>query len=400
MSIKRQALTLDLATLAGVSIIPAGGGLPRRIGQVRDLTGKALADAPSALYGMNGVQGDTILLDSSGNALNGVVAPAAIFAPGVEGNGFVGTNTGRVATVGRFPALEPLPTEAFTVSLWFRRWSNSVWFSNQSASSPGIALECTSTYFVFRHYLDGGGFVGAWGYFPVIDDLWHHMAIVRSANPNPYASVCTVYVDGLPVTVTQQSFAGASTCTYTSPLSLGSDAAGGRCLQTNAWMDLFAFWRGVALTQAQLQVHASGFSALARARWVFDLGAGATIHEVAVPGNLARRKNETVDSRLTRLYVAIAAGARVEYEPGADLALPATGTVTLDLDLAVAADWVQPYIGGPAGEGPTVVYEDVVSAQVGMAPLAGPPPGAVAPVRQSASFVVPSKSNPTLIAGA
>lgn len=102
---------------------------------------------------------------------------------------------------------------------------------------------------------------------------------------------------------------------------------------------------------------------LHRARWTIPFVGAATLKSIAVPGLLGNQYDgSTFDYRRTRCYYAVAGGARVEFTPGT----PLTVSIAVGQSLQVDADmntWEtpvgpDPYVGGDAGEGISVLYED------------------------------------------
>src|SRR6185312_11538359 len=103
-----------------------------------------------------------------------------------------------------------------------------------------------------------------------------------------------------------------------------------------------------------------------RARWNKSFPQGGTIERIAVPGNYVGDKGSTYDLRKTKFYWSIdGGGSRTEFLPGDNLniAVPSGGTLTFDVDMIEGDGQATnpPYIGGTAGEGPRVIYDDGTS---------------------------------------
>lgn len=105
-----------------------------------------------------------------------------------------------------------------------------------------------------------------------------------------------------------------------------------------------------------------------RARWAQAFAANATLKYIFVPGALGNNysANATYDNRRTRCYYSLDGGDnRTEFTPGSllDVSITAGQTLTVDADMNI---WEKPaldapYVGGDAGEGPTIVYDDLLS---------------------------------------
>lgn len=367
MAIKRKVLTLDEATLtSGAAIAAAGGSLPRRIGVAGSLKAAALALSPDLFYDFDEASGTSIY--STGTyALTGTLEAQTSRSPGVQGGAIGPTSSGRTR-------LALLPNSNYYKAAYNEAWSVSFWwFGGSDISGPWLVTSASSSsgyngmtinwqtanglYILMMGATGSIGFAGLVSYTQFPEGRWNHIVVTCDGGTG-YTSL-KVYVNGVSQSVSASWAGTLQAFTY------GASGFGiGGAASTNQYgpskgraLTQLGYWKGRALTPAEV---ASMYvvPGSARARWVFDLGAGRTVREVALPGNLSRRRSATSDARLSRLYVAIAAGARAEYELGQDLSLAADGGVTLDVDLGVGVDGISPYIGGPLGEGPVVVYEE------------------------------------------
>lgn len=119
-----------------------------------------------------------------------------------------------------------------------------------------------------------------------------------------------------------------------------------------------------------------------RARWAktFTAGtfpSGVTLKGVAVPGALGREQDATDDLRKARCYYSLDGGStRTEFAPGQmnlAVAVASGATLTLDVDINTEAKPTQipPWVGGAAGEGVSLVYDDPAATVYVDRPVSG-----------------------------
>lgn len=98
-----------------------------------------------------------------------------------------------------------------------------------------------------------------------------------------------------------------------------------------------------------------------RARWSQTFASPVTLKGIAVPGLYGGGMDGSADLRRGLVYYAVNGGARVAYSPGTPLDIDSVTSVVVDADLS--PNWLMPvgpapYVGGDAGEGITLLYDD------------------------------------------
>jgi hypothetical protein len=110
------------------------------------------------------------------------------------------------------------------------------------------------------------------------------------------------------------------------------------------------------------RLRTTSFSLADRASWQLEFKTAATIKGFSIPGSLGRDQDLTTDERKITCFYSIDGGTRVEFIPGQmnlDIAIVAGEIVRLDADFISTGTLGvnDPWIGGSAGEGPSVVYD-------------------------------------------
>lgn len=140
--------------------------------------------------------------------------------------------------------------------------------------------------------------------------------------------------------------------------------------QTNIDVDQNIFIRDVALWKRELlETEVGAFSPMVttgRARWTFTPTIACQLRGIAVPGCESRGLTTNLDARGVRTYYSLDGGAnRTEFTPGQldlNVAIAASQTLTIDADFPfLGNNTTQPqgWVGGDAGEGPTILYDDL-----------------------------------------
>lgn len=144
---------------------------------------------------------------------------------------------------------------------------------------------------------------------------------------------------------------------------------GGAGLESSQWPslatagNLFAFVTGVDGDAIAVRIKNLFGTQRARWSWTNHGTANATIMRVTVPGALCNDQGATYDLRKTRSYYSLDGGTtRTEFTSGSTLGaiVPLGFTLTIDVDVVEGSGQAtnQPYIGGMAGEGLHVVYDN------------------------------------------
>lgn len=104
-----------------------------------------------------------------------------------------------------------------------------------------------------------------------------------------------------------------------------------------------------------------------RAQWAKTFAFGARVASIVIPGQSANERDASKDLRKSRFYYSTNGVDFTEFTPGTPLSLSiANGaTLTVRADMKVwesGGNGIAPYIGGDAGEGPTILWDDLTSA--------------------------------------
>lgn len=105
-----------------------------------------------------------------------------------------------------------------------------------------------------------------------------------------------------------------------------------------------------------------------RAQWSRLFSSAATLKFILLPGSLGNERDASFDDRKTRAYYSLNGVDFTEFTPGAPLSVAITAgqtlTVRADMTTWAKPTGTPPWIGGDAGEGPTVLYEEPEAADV------------------------------------
>lgn len=124
-----------------------------------------------------------------------------------------------------------------------------------------------------------------------------------------------------------------------------------------------------------------------RARFEWTPGAAVTLESFLIPGCFSNERGTVVgtayDFRKIRFYYSLdGGGTPVEFTPGQpdlDVAISAVQTLTIDVDMNVweKTPGPDPYVGGDAGEGITIIYDDGIAAEPPADPVTPAPPSVI-----------------------
>lgn len=123
---------------------------------------------------------------------------------------------------------------------------------------------------------------------------------------------------------------------------------------------------GANNTQQQWMIQRIGIQ---RSEWSKLFSTSCVLKNIAVPGCLGNDRDASFDDRKTKCYYSINGVDFTEFTPGATLSLAIAAGTTLrvraDMDVAGKPTGTPPWVGGDAGEGPSLVYDTLVSGAAG-----------------------------------
>jgi hypothetical protein len=309
-----------------------------------------LDSVPSAFYEMNEPSG-AVLTDSSGNGLTGSIDSATFGGVGREG--LCLTTTG--VPMASFPvnaAFSPQPQSPWSFQFWVFGQMNTTVAGLPYLSSldvvpyNGVHGWVDNSLVYFGLYQAG---TAAYAYCSVgafLSGQWNHFVFTKDASG--VASGYKFYINGSPQGSTSVgSLTGA--IIQSNPLRLGGTLAAG------VKFDMFATWnRELSSGEVLALYHGAAPIATGTAVWTVPQVSGVP-KMVSVTGRLGL----TTTNAPSQTYLSIDGGATeslVENDINLGTLTP-TGATQVKVTLEAA----NVYIGGDAGEGPTLWVEDGIA---------------------------------------
>lgn len=427
MATYRRELALDDATLTDLAIAEAESGLPRRLGLNWDTGAATLAMSPVHYFRRDASIGYVAPVDSgpspivlpggyySGTTVPPLVKPADDTSVGwVQGGG--GGSVPPQAYANQ--DLDFGPGAPMSISMMIKAYNMNA-AGNIAGTGPNYAGGPLRGWLLYAmpvgnairfHFYEDAPTIIAWAEFTMPwtwsppRNVWDHLIFTYDGGTTCSGIRC--WLNGVELSQAQNS--GAATLTqglqhptYGFSLFSGPDAFGNLGFPWAEGAE-FAVWDRELTAGEIATLAAGGKASFGTAHWDVNLPGATTLRDVVVPGDGADFSSTIRRSHQTKVNLITSPSGRVDnLRPNVDQNLAVDSAILgVEVELYASSPEVpaDPWVGGPNGEGPVVIYEaaDPDAVQVSFAPLTIQRPGILA-AAQVRSGILAADTQPAVI---